>query len=71
MARVEINAEFDCPHCGAGFSIGDDAVFTDHMDDECAEKCSECGQWYQLRCASVDVEMECRKAAKPQEDQSV
>jgi len=58
----ESKTDFDCPHCGQGFEISaGDAIFTDHVEDECAEKCSECGEWYQLRCVSVSVEMECTK----------
>ena len=54
--------EFDCPHCGQGFTMkAGDALFTDHVRDECSEKCTECGGEYQLRCARVDIEMECTK----------
>ena len=61
--KREHKAEFDCPHCGQGFEIDAcDAVFTDHVRDNCAEKCSTCGEWYQLVCVDVDIEMECTKA---------
>jgi len=66
---VEINAWFDCPHCSAGFEIGDDAIYTDEIEDECASQCPECGGWYQLRCVDVVVEMEATKAVKDGRDQ--
>lgn len=51
--------EFDCPHCGHGFSMeAGDAIYTDHVEDECSETCQSCGGQYQLRCASVHIEME-------------
>lgn len=54
--------DFDCPHCGMGFSMeAGDAICTDHVEDECSEKCQACGKEYQLRCVSVSVEMECTK----------
>ena len=53
---------YDCPHCGAGFTIeAGDALFTDHVEDGCTETCVECGNPYQLRCVSVQIEMECTK----------
>ncbi len=68
--REELEAEYTCPHCGTGYDIGDDAIYRDDIQDECASQCDECGEWYQVRCVSVDVVMEATKAAKPQEDQS-
>ena len=54
---------FDCPHCGQGFELpARDALFTDHVRDECTETCSECGKEYRLQCVSVDIEMRCLKA---------
>ncbi len=38
--------------------MGQDGIFTDHVEDECESQCSECGGYYQLRCVSVEVEME-------------
>jgi transcription elongation factor Elf1 len=58
MARIEVECEFACPHCGQGFVMNDSGIYTDHVEDECFERCSECGGLYQLRCISVQVEME-------------
>ena len=55
--------DFDCPHCGMGFSMeAGEALFIVHIEDECSETCQACGKHYQLRCASVHIEMECTKA---------
>lgn len=70
MSRIEITADYDCPHCGAGYTIGDDAPFVDNIEDECAEQCDECKGWFQVRCASVHIEMECIKAKFDRVDQS-
>ena len=67
---VDIEAWFDCPHCGAGFTTNEDAIYTDEVEDECASQCSECKEWYQLRCVSVDIELEATKAKHPRVDQS-
>lgn len=55
--RRKIEAEYECPHCGTGYTMGDDAIYTDHVEDECAMQCDDCGGWYQLRCESVEVTM--------------
>lgn len=66
----EERVEFDCPHCGMGFTLrSGDAIFTDHIRDECSETCMECGKEYQLRCIRVECEMECTKANKDEEQQ--
>jgi predicted RNA-binding Zn-ribbon protein involved in translation (DUF1610 family) len=67
---VEIKVTFDCPHCGQGYEIGDDAIYTDDIEDECASQCPECGRYYQLRCVDVVVKMEATKAVKEGADQS-
>lgn len=58
MARCEIECEFECPHCNQGFVLGDSGIYTDDVEDECSSVCSNCGGRYQLRCVSVEVEME-------------
>ena len=58
MARGDIECEFECPHCGQGFVMGDSGIYTDDVEDECSSVCSNCGGRYQLRCVSVEVEME-------------
>ena len=68
---MKITAEFDCPHCGQGFELDDNAIYTDDIEDECASQCEKCNGWYQLRCVSVNVEMECTTAKKDGEDQDV
>jgi len=55
--RPTIEAEYECPHCGAGYSMGDDAIYTDHVSDGCALQCEDCGGWYQLQCESVEVHL--------------
>jgi transcription elongation factor Elf1 len=67
---MKIEAEFECPHCDAGFVVGDDAIYTNDIADECASQCSVCGEWYQLQCESVEVHMKATKAPKPGKDQS-
>ena len=37
-------------------------MFTDDIEDACEDTCTQCGGKYQLRCASVVVEMECVKS---------
>jgi len=58
MARCEIECEFECPHCNQGFVLGDSGIYTDDVEDGCSSACSNCGGRYQLRCVSVEVEME-------------
>jgi len=51
--------EYDCPHCGATWAMRvKDALYVDNVSDDCETKCTECGGLYQLRCVSVEVEME-------------
>jgi predicted anti-sigma-YlaC factor YlaD len=58
MRTPRIEAEYECPHCGYGYTLaGSDSIFTDHVTDECAQQCEDCGGWYQLKCESVDVYM--------------
>lgn len=66
MSRVEIECEFDCPHCGQGFTMDDSGIYVDDVEDECESQCSVCGGAYQLRCVSVDVEMEAFRINKDQ-----
>ena len=54
----EIECEFSCPHCGQGFTMDQEAIYIDDVEDECESTCSSCGGSYQLRCVSVDVVME-------------
>lgn len=61
MPRVEIQCEYECPHCNTGWVIGDDGIYTDDVEDECTTTCDACGGVFQLRCVSVDVEMEAIK----------
>lgn len=50
---------YDCPHCGQGWQIpADDAILTDDVGDGESTKCGECGGEFQLRCKSVDIEIE-------------
>ena len=58
MSRLEIECEYECPHCHAGWVIGDAGIYTDDIEDECTTTCDKCGGEFQLRCVSVDVEME-------------
>ena len=65
MAGDTARVDFDCPHCGMGFSMeAGEALFIDHVEDDFSEKCQSCGEHYQLRCASVHIEMECTKATQ-------
>ena len=62
MGRSEkIECEFECPHCGQSWLIGDDGIYTDDVRDECMTTCGACGGEFQLRCVSVEVEMEAIK----------
>ena len=61
MPRIEIECEYDCPHCHTGWVMGDDGIYTDDIEDECTTTCDKCGGVFQLRCVSVDVEMEATK----------
>jgi hypothetical protein len=38
--------------------MGQGGIFTDDVEDGCESQCRECGGYYQLRCVSVEVEME-------------
>jgi len=58
MPRIKIECEYDCPHCGAGWVMGDEGIYTDDVEDECTTTCEKCGGVFQLRCAHVSVEME-------------
>lgn len=61
--------DFDCPHCGMGFSMmAGDAIFADNVEDGCSEKCQACGELYQLWCASVSIEMACTKFVQAEEE---
>jgi len=62
MSQRTIEANFECPHCGAGYSFGEDAIYTDDVEDECAEKCDSCGGWFQVTCEHVEVELNTVKA---------
>ena len=61
MPRIKIECEYDCPHCDAGWVRGDEGIYTDDIEDECTTTCGKCGGVFQLRCVSVDVEMEATK----------
>ena len=55
--------EFDCPHCGMGFSeTAGDALYESDVDDGTAEQCDHCKGWIQLQCVRVEIELECTKA---------
>jgi transcription elongation factor Elf1 len=62
IARENFSAEFDCPHCDAGFTMSDDAIYVDDIEDKCCHQCSACGGWYQLQCVDVEVILEATKA---------
>lgn len=64
---ADIECEFECPHCHQGFVLGDSGIYTDDVEDGCVQNCSVCGGAYQLRCVSVDVEMECLPVTNPVE----
>ena len=64
MSRCEIECEFECPHCGQGFVMNDSGIYTDDVEDDCESQCSKCGGLYQLRCVSVDVQMEALPVTK-------
>ena len=67
MTRCDIECEFECPHCGQGFVLGDIGIYIDDVEDECEAYCRACGGCYQLRCVSVEVEMEAISCRKPKE----
>lgn len=62
MRKPMIEAEYECPHCGAEYEMQDDAIYTDHVTDEYALQCEDCGEWYQLQCESVEVHLAATKA---------
>lgn len=57
----DIKCEYECPHCKTEWVIGDDGIYIDDVEDECTTTCGECGGVFQLRCVSVQVEMEAIK----------
>ena len=54
----EIECKFDCPHCGESFVMDQRGIYIDNVEDECVSQCIVCNGLYQLRCVSVEVEME-------------
>ena len=69
LIMADIEAEYECPHCGQGLVMGGNAVYADDVEDECARQCDSCKGWYQLVCESVEVYLVATKAAYAQEDQ--
>lgn len=61
MPRIEIECEYECPHCHTGWVMGHEGIFTDDIEDECTSTCGKCGGIFQLRCVSVEVEMQATK----------
>ena len=55
---VNVECEYDCPCCGAGWVMGDEGIYVDNVEDECVTTCDKCGGKFKLRCVSVEVEME-------------
>lgn len=53
-----IRCEYDCPHCGAGWEIGDEGIYMDDVEDNTTTTCDDCGGEFQLRCKNVTVTME-------------
>ena len=63
MRRAQDKTEFDCPHCGQGYTIDiGEAVFMDDAEDEAASQCEECKGWYQLQVESAEIVMVATKA---------
>ena len=55
--------DFDCPHCGMGFSVtASDALYESQIEEETCEKCQHCGEYYQLEVELVDIVLGCIKA---------
>lgn len=63
----KIECEFECPHCGQEFTIRD-GMYRDDVEDEVYSTCECCGGVYQLRCISVEVEMEAIPVTKGAND---
>lgn len=61
MARVDIECDYTCPHCNAGWTMGDLGIYVDDIEDESTTICDDCGGEFHLRCVAVDVEMEATK----------
>ena len=62
MASPEVDCEYDCPHCGQGYSFDTNAIYADDIADDCKRICQKCGGKYQLRCVAVAIELEVVKA---------
>jgi len=58
MPRFKIECDYDCPHCGQGYTIGDSGIYIDDVEDETDTTCDECGGRFQLFCSDVQVVME-------------
>lgn len=70
MSRFDIECKFTCPYCHQDFVMGQDGIYTDDVEDETFSQCPSCKKYYQLRCVSVEVEMECLPVSQADVDPS-
>lgn len=63
MSGDTTRIDFDCPHCGMGFSEeASEALYESDVEDKTAKQCDSCKGWIQVQCIRVEIELECTKA---------